>query len=270
MTKKLMAIFAHPDDEGAMSGTLAQYAENGVEVMLVCGTRGEVGEISDPSLATPETLGEVRQKELETACAALGIQHLEWLDYRDSGMQGTPENEDQRALINADPAAIKGQMQGLIESFSPDIVVTFEPFGWYGHPDHIAMSKWVTELFEETDLSSSIRLFHSVIPFSRFKLMIEKAIEAGIMEEGGFPADIPEEQQLKTERMVTHILDVTTQFEKKEAGTAAHATQFGPDSMFHKIPEEMRRQLWGDEQFIQIHPQPASDQQETRLTDLFV
>ena len=63
--QKLMAIFAHPDDEGAMGGTLAKYAASGVEVMLVCATRGEVGEISDPALATPETLGEVRQRELD-------------------------------------------------------------------------------------------------------------------------------------------------------------------------------------------------------------
>ena len=92
--QKLMAIFAHPDDEGAIGGTLARYANNGTEVTLVCGTRGEVGEISDPSLATPETLGEVRQKELEAACAVMGIHNLEFLNYRDSGMVDTPENED--------------------------------------------------------------------------------------------------------------------------------------------------------------------------------
>ena len=74
--QKIMAIFAHPDDEGAIAGTLALYAQNGTGVTLVCATRGEVGEISDPALATPATLGEVREKELQTACNILGIQQI--------------------------------------------------------------------------------------------------------------------------------------------------------------------------------------------------
>ena len=90
--QKIMAIFAHPDDEGAVAGTLAMYASQGMEVTLVCATRGEAGEISDPALATAETLGTVRQKELEAACEILGIQQLYFLDYCDSGMAGTAEN----------------------------------------------------------------------------------------------------------------------------------------------------------------------------------
>ena len=140
--KKIMAIFAHPDDEGMMGGSLAHYAKNGADVMLVCGTRGAVGEISDPTLATPETLGIVRQKELESACATLGIQHLHFLDYRDSGMQGTPPNEDPRALIQADVDEAKGKIMGLIRHFQPDVIVTFEQFGWYGRTDQIMIGKW--------------------------------------------------------------------------------------------------------------------------------
>ena len=143
--QKIMAVFAHPDDEGVVAGTLARFAAQGSEVMLVCATKGEAGEISDPALATAENLGEVRQGELEEACRILGIQHLEFLNYCDSGMDGTPQNEDSRALLQADAQEVVGKIVDLIRGFRPDIVITFEPFGWYGHPDHIAVSRWTTE-----------------------------------------------------------------------------------------------------------------------------
>jgi LmbE family N-acetylglucosaminyl deacetylase len=277
--KKLMAIFAHPDDEGAMGGTLARYAHNNTEVMLVCGTRGEVGEISDPTLATPETLGEVRQKELESACEALGIQQLRFLDYRDSGMQDTPPNQDPRALIQADTEQAKNKIVGLIREFQPDVVVTFEPFGWYGHPDHIFVSKWVTEVFPSVGDATAYpdagkawggaKLFHSVIAFSKWQALIQAAIEKGYIEESGFGISLPEEQLAKTEASVTHIVDVRDMFDAKQRATQSHATQFGKDSLFRKIPPEMLIQMSGHEHFIQIHPVPAPEWRQTRQTDLF-
>lgn len=255
--QKLMAIFAHPDDEGAMSGTLAHYAEAGAEVTLVCGTRGEVGEISDPALATAETLGAVREQELTEACQILGIRNLELLDYRDSGMVDTPENEDPRALVQADPEEFKSKIKTLLAKYEPDVVVTFEPFGWYGHPDHIAVSKWVTELFttgESADRPTA-RLFHSVISFSRFSGMIKTAVAAGYMEETDFGGQPPRPEQLVAEASVTHVITTAGQSDKKSRAMLSHRTQFGPDHMFRKIPEEMLNQVYGSEAFIQVHPQ---------------
>src|SRR5260370_2435020 len=93
-TKRLLGIFAHPDDEGTMSGASLQYSTLGVETGLVCATRGEVGEIADPALATPENLAQVREEEMRAAAEVLGVRNLWFLDYRDSGMAGTPANED--------------------------------------------------------------------------------------------------------------------------------------------------------------------------------
>ena len=94
-TKRLLAVFAHPDDEAfGTGGTLSRYAAEGTHVVLVCATRGEAGEISDPDLATAETLGQAREEELRCSVEAMGVSELIFLDYRDSGMAGTPENED--------------------------------------------------------------------------------------------------------------------------------------------------------------------------------
>ena len=97
--RSLLAVFAHPDDETfGGGGLLAKYAAEGVRVSPVCATRGEVGEISDPALATRENLGEVREGELRAACRVLGIEEPIILGYRDSGMAGTSDNADSRAF----------------------------------------------------------------------------------------------------------------------------------------------------------------------------
>src|ERR671932_2725290 len=125
--RSLLALFAHPDDEAFGSGgTLARYAAEGVAVALVCATRGEVGEIADPALATPETLGDVREAELRCAARALGVGELLFLGYRDSGMAGTPTNEDPRALARAPAEEVVARLVGIIRRLRPQVLVTFD------------------------------------------------------------------------------------------------------------------------------------------------
>src|SRR5215471_15476344 len=133
-TKRLLGIFAHPDDEGALSGAMLKYSALDVETGLVCATRGEVGEISDPALATPETLGQVREGEMRAAAEVLGVPNLWFLDYRDSGMAGTPANSDPRCLAQANAAEVVGRLVAVIRQFRPQVMVTFDETGGYGHP----------------------------------------------------------------------------------------------------------------------------------------
>ena len=277
--RKLMAIFAHPDDEGAISGTLAHYARHDTEVILVCATKGEVGQISDPALATRETLGEVRAAELQAACEILGIGELRFLGYRDSGMEGTPENQDPRALVQADPDEVTGQLVGLMRELQPDVVITFEPFGWYGHPDHQAVSRWVTAAFPLVADPSAYAemgqawqpqsLFHAVILMTKFQTIIKEAKEGGFIEEEGFGFELPLEKLLETEAQVTHVLDVRTQFDTKRRATSAHRTQFAEDHWFRKIPKEIMLKSSGYEHFIQVYPAPADELREKPQSDLF-
>src|SRR5207237_8223829 len=118
--------FAHPDDEGIVSGALLQYSTSGVETGLVCATRGEVGEIADPALATPENLGQVREGEMRSAADVLGVRNLWFLDYRDSGMAGTPENANPSSLAQASPAEAVGKIVAIIRQFRPQVVLTFD------------------------------------------------------------------------------------------------------------------------------------------------
>lgn len=259
---RLMAIFAHPDDEGAVAGTLARYADWGVEVQLVCATRGEVGEISDPSLATPETLGQVRQAELIVAADHIGIDRIGFLDYRDSGMSGTPENDDPRAFVQANENEAIGRMVEFIRAWRPDAVITFEPFGWYGHPDHVACHALATAAFHAAgdgnaypDLGSPWApdaLYYAVVPVSQFEALFEAADALGI-DVSGFE-QMPVEALRKTEQQVTHLLDVRAYVNRRRASMEAHRTQFGPDNLFRRLPSDMFKSLAGREHFIQVVP----------------
>jgi len=276
--KRLLAVFAHPDDEGAVAGTLAKYARSGVQVTLVCATKGEAGEISDPSLATPENLGSVRENELRCACEAIGVSNLHLLGYCDSGMEGTDENRLPAAFINADPNEVKGKLVRIIREIRPHVVITFEPYGWYGHPDHIATGRYANEAFQlagdpKTHLEAGApwqpaRLFHAVLLVSHFKDMVDYAREHDL--DLDFPDQFPVEREEALVGQITHRLDTDPYREVKSAATACHRTQFGEDHMFRKVPQEIIAAANRYEYFIQAEPPlvPPTSPSEDLFADL--
>ena len=138
--KKLLAVVAHPDDESfGMGGTLAHYAQAGVDVHLICATRGEVGEVSPELLEGHTSIGELREQELCCAADVLGLKNVHFLDYRDSGMPGSQDNEHPEALIQASQDEVAKKISKLIRLIRPQVVLTFDPIGGYMHPDHIAI-----------------------------------------------------------------------------------------------------------------------------------
>ena len=161
---------------------------------MVCATRGEVGEISNPSLATPETLGQVREEELRAACRALGVEDLFILGYRDSGMDGTLDNRHPQALCQADLHEVTGRTVAIIRQLRPQVVLTFDPNGGYGHPDHIFVhraareafaaagddSRYREQLARSLGVFSPQRLYYTGIPRSALKAFRQAIIDAGI------------------------------------------------------------------------------------------
>lgn len=145
--KRLLGIFAHPDDEGLISGALLKYQAQGIETGLIYATRGEVGENTDAVLAAPNNLGEIREAEMHAAAEVLKVSHLWFLGYRDSGMPDTPANEHEQAFVKANAAEVIGKLVRIIREFCPQVVVTFDEFGGYGHPDHIAIYKYTVGAF---------------------------------------------------------------------------------------------------------------------------
>ena len=254
MTKTILAIFAHPDDETVMSGSLLQAMAGGWRVELVSSTLGEAGELNDPSLGTLDELPEIRERELRCTCDNLGIASLHLLGYCDSGMEGTPVNSQASSFINAAPEAVVGQLVALMRRIQPDVVVTFEPWGIYGHPDHIAVSKHATAAFLAvgTDDWQPKKLFHAGIPAARFEILSQVMEASGVADRedrGRFPVKEDFDQ------VVTHALDISAFYDQKVDAAYCHKSQIKPQSFFDYMKNPALHSFYNQEYLAQVYPE---------------
>lgn len=264
---RLLACFAHPDDEAfPVGGTLAAHAARGVEIRLITATSGEEGEIRQEGAATRETLGAIRRIELSCAVRALGLaDHTVW-SYRDSGMAGSPANSHPQAFINVPAQEVVERLVEEIRRYRPQVVLTFEDGGLYGHPDHIAISRHTTEAFRRASDPASFpqqlvngvephapaRLFYSARP-KGFRMEWAMALRgAGI----DFPVPSPERAQEGTPPEEIHLeMELDGQLEQKMACILCHRTQVAPDWPYHRVPREVALTVLGREYYIRADPQ---------------
>lgn len=147
--RRLLISLAHPDDESfGMAGTIARYANEDVEVHLIISTNGDVGEVAPEYLEGYASIAEKRLAELECATQTLGVTRLYTFGYRDSGMPGTPDNDHPDSLFSAGVDTVAERIADIIRKVRPHVVVTFDPFGGYGHPDHIVMHQATVRAFD--------------------------------------------------------------------------------------------------------------------------
>ncbi len=241
----VLASYAHPDDEQGITGMLRLSLDQGIRAAILCATRGEVGEIADPSLATPETLGEVREQELRQAAETIGVKDVFFLDYRDSGMDGTDPNKDPRAFINADEDEAVGRIVKVIRQFKPTLITTFDQTGGYGHPDHLAICRWTTSAFHAAGDPSCYpeagpafqprRLFYSSIPRSMIKRMAELFKQQGIQS---VFSHLPADKFGMPDEMITNRVNVAKYVDLKRQSLNAHKTQLNPNSPFARMSDE--------------------------------
>lgn len=257
-TKRLLGLFAHPDDEGSISGALLKYSISGDETGLVCATRGEVGEIADPALATPENLGQVREGEMRAAAEVLEVHNLWFLDYRDSGMAGTPENQDSRAFAQANAAEVVGKLVAIIRQFRPQVMVTFDESGAYGHPDHIAIYRHTTSAFyaaadavqypEHGPAHMVSKLYYTAFPRSFIREMGTWLQSQNY--EGSFSNLDPEKLGIPDEQ-ISVWLNVEPWLETKNRSWSMHRTQMDPNNTMAQLPEEIQRR-WRSHEYYQL------------------
>lgn len=269
-SSSVLFIFAHPDDETfGVAGVMTLLRRRDVPITLICATRGEVGGISDPALATPETLGHVREHELRTAMDLVGVADVRFLGYRDSGMEGTPENDDPQALAQASERTVAAEIAALIREIRPTTVVTFGPDGIYGHPDHLMVHRTATAAVHlaataaadaDPDAWQTPVLYYQTV--SR-----ERLTERAASRSGPFSDMTPERlATLGTPRAeITLTIDVTSVVEVKDAAMRAHRTQIGPAGPMSELPRDQVLQMLSREHFVRIPlpwagPSDAADQ----------
>ncbi len=264
----VMGAFAHPDDEGfGCGGTLAMLVAKGARVTIVCVTNGDVGEISDPALATPQNLHLVRQEELRQAMAVTGVQDTRFLGYRDSGMVGTADNDHPDSLCQAQPDRVAERLAEIMAEVRPDLVLTHDPTGGYGHPDHKMVYETTTRAFTLAGDAMSAgesnrpdrswgprRLYYVCFPRSNFRRMWQRMKDLGI--EPPFAS-----QEVDTvgspDEAVTTTLDVSAYVDTKRESLDRHRTQISTDGPFARLPEEMMREIMSTEYFTLAFPENA-------------
>ncbi len=276
--RTLMTVHAHPDDETiGTGGLMARQVLEGDRVVLVTCTDGALGEIVVPAMATPENhrrLGEIRSGELAAAMAVLGVTEWENLGFRDSGMVGTPGNDDPRCFWRANLDEAAGRLVWLVRTYRPDVMTTYNDFGGYGHPDHIRTHDVAVRAFDragdpdwypeqlEAGLEpwTPLKLYEQAIPDSVRQGMAERLAARGERSPWEAPADLPEEQRAEFEarlsRMVVPDLAITTWvdiadvLDRKWEAIRRHVTQISDDGPFMSLGLEGWREAWAREAYV--------------------
>jgi LmbE family N-acetylglucosaminyl deacetylase len=257
MSKTLLATFAHPDDETfGPGGTLAKYAAEGVAVHLICATRGEVGESGLDDLGDCEDLACQREQELRCAAGVLGLTEVHFLGYQDSGMAGSPANEHPRALVQADPDAVAGQIADFMRRLKPQVVLTFDPYGGYGHPDHIAVHRATVAAYERLAEERPQKLYFTAIMQTLLKwtvwLMPLFGLDARAV---GKNKDIDLRAALDHALPITTKIDIGPYYEAKRQAAACHRSQLsGPGPFWERLPQWLVRRAQLIETFHRASP----------------
>jgi N-acetyl-1-D-myo-inositol-2-amino-2-deoxy-alpha-D-glucopyranoside deacetylase len=279
--KRLLLVHAHPDDETINNGaTMAKYAANGVDVTLVTCTRGEEGEVLVDSLLNlasekDDKLGEHREIELQAAMAELGIKDFRFLGspnkkWRDSGMMGTPQNERPDVFWKADLDEAANELVKVILEIKPQVLITYDEFGGYGHPDHIKahqVAMRASEIASQQGWQIS-KIYWNTMPRSVIQMGIDKMKEVGSEFFGAESADdLP---FAKPDELVTSVVKAPEYVVQKLAAMKAHATQISVDGPFFALSNNLGLSVWADEYYTLVRgeaSEPFDD--KGREIDLF-
>ncbi len=251
----LLAVHAHPDDEASSTGgILARYSDEGIRTVLVTCTGGELGD--GPGGVKPGEPGHVeaevartRRAELERSCELLGVSELEMLGYRDSGMMGWPQNLAEGAFWATPVAEAAERLAVLLERHRPQVVVTYDAKGFYGHPDHVQAHRVTVAALEATQVAS--KLYCPALPCSAMADFVTLFFEDGA-DAGSSGAPPAEALEIATpDELVTTYVDCSAFAGRKRAALAAHSSQ-GDNRLFLRLDEDRFRQLFGREAYVRL------------------
>lgn len=262
--KRLLAVFAHPDDESiSMGGTLARNAQLGVDIRLISATRGEWGSISPESRVTRETLASVREAELRRACDLLGVTFGGFLDCPDGNVNHTFWHRVENAIVRE------------IRRFMPHVVVTFGPDGLYWNSDHIAIGDITTDAFVSAGnpsrfpghLDDGLSVYQPAkLYYVQYPDFLMRELARSIP--GPEPLDLwgfePENFGTPMEKITT-VVDVRQCISMKMEAIRSHETQFSTDNIFSRIGEESSQEFLAYEYFRRVFPEFGGGGGETDL-----
>jgi N-acetyl-1-D-myo-inositol-2-amino-2-deoxy-alpha-D-glucopyranoside deacetylase len=284
----MVLVHAHPDDESITNGaTMAKYVAEGVRVTLVTCTLGEEGEILVPELehlapSREDALGPYRVSELAAAMKLLGVTDYRFLGgagrYRDSGMMGLPTNDRPDCFWQADVDTAAGYVVEVLREIRPQVLVTYDENGGYGHPDHIQAHRVAMRGYElaadasyRPELGEPWRVakvYWNALPLSMLQEGVDALRAAGDTSFGEV-TDAAELGLAVPDELVTTVIDGTEYVEAKMAAMRAHATQISVDGVFFALSNNLGQRVWAIECYRlargSLGPQTGADGHESDL-----
>ena len=277
----LLAVLAHPDDETfGMGGTLALYSRRGVDTYLICATRGEVGDMDPELMRGYDSIAERREAELRCAAGHLGLTDIIFLNYRDSGMPGSADNQNPRALVAQPLEQVAVEIARHIRRLKPDVVVTFDPIGGYHHPDHIACHQATVRAFDLAGDPAAAnlddlppfrpaRLYYQTIPrkFMRVMMRIMKLFGRD-PHKFGKNKDIDLAAIAEVDFPTNAVIDYRAVADIRDEAARCHASQ-ASGSFTSGIFGWLRRMLASKEMYMRAVPPPSTKVERDLFEDLF-
>ena len=284
--RRLLAVHAHPDDETIGNGvTMARYAAEGAHVTLVTCTLGEEGEVLVPDLVhlaadKEDRLGEHRISELATAMEALGVRDHRFLGgpgrYRDSGMMGLPTNDRPDCFWQADVDEAAWLLVDVIREVRPQVLLTYDDNGGYGHPDHIQAHRVATRAVELAagpdgpgEPWQVQKVYWGAMPESLLRDGLRRLREVGDTSFEGMDPDGELPDFVVPDELVTTAIDGTAFVGAKLAAMRAHATQITVDGPFFALSNNLGDHVWGIEHYRlaagELGPRTGADGREEDL-----
>ena len=274
--KRILISLAHPDDESfGLGGLIAKYVSEGADVYYICATRGNRGTIAPEFLEKYGSIDAVRDAELECASQVLGFKEVFKLGYGDSNMMGHADNSDPTCLWQADESVVTGQVVSVIRQIKPQVIITFDPYGGYGHPDHIFIHRATTRAFTAAADPSQYpdrgapyqaqKLYYTAFPknilrFFLFMMRVRRQDprRAGVNQDMDFMKIMENANDAHTYINVRRWIDVW------EQASACHASQISPRT---SMPRLLRVLLSSQQGLARHFPEPRPGERYER--DLF-
>lgn len=275
---RLLISYAHPDDESFGLGALiAKYVAQGVEVYLICATNGDVGTVKPEFLEGYDSVAALRLAELDKASKILGFTEVFTFGYKDSGMMGSETSNDPACLWQQPVEAVTRRVVEVIREIQPQVVITFNKYGGYGHPDHIAIQRATYEAFFKAGDASYET---GQTPYQPQKLyysaIARRQIQMGIMMlkvRGQDPRRMGRNQDIDVQAIVDNaepvhtMVNIGAYYAQWEAASACHASQLGGRST-PRFPKSIRQRVFSKQGFTRVHPVPAVNRVDEN--DLFI
>lgn len=268
--RTILIAYPHPDDESfGNGGTIARYTAQGAAVHYACATRGECGTVDAHMLAGYADVAELRTAEQRCAAEALRLAAVHFLGYRDSGMPGTPDNQHANAFVQAPLERVAGQLTALIRALRPQVLLTFNAYGGYGHPDHIHIHHATHMAFAAAGDPACYpeQIAAGLQPWQPHKLyyptfstrFVQLAV-VGMRLLGRDPRRIGRNKDIDAVRVIEETTPITTTvacgayLEPNLRARACHRSQGGGVPFGGRVPRFVLRRVFAAESFTRAIP----------------